>query len=446
MSTPGIRFAQRFRAFAHPRIPGGTVPVALGVGTLGLTSYVFLVVAARGLDEVSYAQLAVVWSIVFTVGPGVFAPIEVETSRLLAGRSPYASRLRDGLIRQMAIVSGSLAALLVLAAALASPVLVPRLLGGDGLLFAALLVSVVSYAPTYVLRGRMLGVRQFGLYGGALTAEGLARLIGALVLFLFAVRSAGAYGLALAIAPLAAFVLANRVRSIGARMPRDWRQLREALGALIVATALSQLLINAGPIAVQLLATPAEAAAAGVLLSGLAIARIPVFVFAAVQSALLPQLAVLVRDEKPVEFRRLLRGLVQGVLALGVLATTLAAVAGPWLVRLLFGPSFGLRWFDMALLALATSLYILSLLLAQVLIAVSDHRALIIAWAVGLAGFAVLVIFGDDLLLRVASALVGGTALTSGCMVAMTRRALGRHRPRDSDVAAMPTPSRTRRR
>ena len=51
------------------------------------------------------------------------------------------------------------------------------------------------------------------------------------------------------------------------------------------------MLINGGVIAVELLATPAQEAAAGIFLSGLLIARVPLFLFQAVLAGLLPKLS-----------------------------------------------------------------------------------------------------------------------------------------------------------
>ena len=84
----------------------------------------------------------------------------------------------------------------------------------------------------------------------------------------------------------------------------------------------SQLLANAGPLIVQVLAPPAEQALTGKFLAALVIARVPVFLFAAVQAVLLPGLAGLVgagdaRGLRPTARAR--HGLTAAIAAVGVL-------------------------------------------------------------------------------------------------------------------------------
>ena len=73
---------------------------------------------------------------------------------------------------------------------------------------------------------------------------------------------------------------------------------------------LAQVLINAPPVLVQLLAGPRHKAEVGVFTAALVVARVPLFLFQAVQAALLPKLSGLVAAERYEEFRRGLRRLV----------------------------------------------------------------------------------------------------------------------------------------
>ena len=67
-------------------VPPGTVAVGAGLALLGLASYVHLAVAGHSLSKADYSSLSVLWSIVFTLGIGVFMPIEQEVARVVAAR------------------------------------------------------------------------------------------------------------------------------------------------------------------------------------------------------------------------------------------------------------------------------------------------------------------------------------------------------------------------
>ena len=80
-------------------------------------------------------------------------------------------------------------------------------------------------------------------------------------------------------------------------------------------------LVNAGPIAVELLATAAEDDEAGRFLACLVIARVPLFLFQAVQAALLPRLSALASEGRTEELRQGLARLLEvlgGLAAVGV--------------------------------------------------------------------------------------------------------------------------------
>lgn len=67
-------------------VPPGTLPVGAGLALVGLASYVHLAVAGHTLTPGDYSSLSVLWSIVFTVGIGVFLPVEQEVARLVSAR------------------------------------------------------------------------------------------------------------------------------------------------------------------------------------------------------------------------------------------------------------------------------------------------------------------------------------------------------------------------
>ena len=67
-------------------LPSGTATVGLGLVVSGVLTYVFLAIARRSLDDDAYSAFAVVWGLVFIVGPGLFQPLEQEIARATAQR------------------------------------------------------------------------------------------------------------------------------------------------------------------------------------------------------------------------------------------------------------------------------------------------------------------------------------------------------------------------
>jgi len=148
-----------------------------------------------------------------------------------------------------------------------------------------------------------------------------------------------------------------------------WSELSIALGYLLAGSVLGQFLVNAGPLTVKVLASPAEQR----FLASLVIARVPLFLFQAVQASLLPKLAGLAGAGRHADFRRGLSRLLTAVLVVVVVAIIGAWTFGPWVVRLLFGEGFELGHHDLGLLAAASGAYMVALTFAQALIALSRY-------------------------------------------------------------------------
>src|SRR5207302_1909122 len=118
-------------------------------------------------------------------------------------------------------------------------------------------------------------------------------------------RVAGPYGVALIVASFAAIAIAvSGQRGLLRPGPAAaWTDISNAVGFLLIASVFTQFLLSIGPVAVQLLKTHAEAAAAGRFLNSRIIAYIPIFLFQAVQAALLPRLAALAASGQIAAFR-----------------------------------------------------------------------------------------------------------------------------------------------
>jgi len=406
-------------------LPRGAVPVGGGLMVLGLTSYAFLAVAARNLSPQSFATLSVLWVLVYTVGPGLFLPLEQEIGRALADR--WARGMGSGpLLRRAALLGLVVLGILFAATMIAGPALIAHLFDGSGLLLGGLLLSLLGLWGAHCSRGAFAGSGNFARYGTQLAVEGGSRLIGCLVLAAAAVHSAGAYGLVVG----GAFVVsvaatAPALRGLAAPGPdARWEELTGALGWLAAGSVLSQALVNAGPVAVKLLATGAQAAAAGQLLAGLVLARLPLFLFAAVQAALLPRLAALLAAGRTDLFRQGVRRLLLAVTLLAVGMTITMAALGPALLHLLFGNRFRLGAAELSLLSAATGLYLAAGVLGNALLALQRFRAAAGGWAIGIAVLVVVIATPASLFARVERGFLLGCAGAVIALAVLLRTAL----------------------
>ena len=392
-------------------LPEGTIPVGAGLVIAGATAYGFLILTGRVLGPERYAALSALWAVIFVAAPGFFFPIEQEVGRALSDRR--ARGVGGGpLVQRALLAAGAMAALVVLATLTIGRPLTDSLFDEDGLLLAAFLIGVVGYAFELTARGTLSGNGRFAPYGVLLGTEGIFRLVAAIVLAVMGVKTVGAYGLLIGLAPIVSILVAlPRQRGLVTPGPdAPWSELSAALGFLLVGSFLMQLLVNAGPIAVKLLATESQDELAGRFLAGLVLTRVPLFLFQAVQAALLPKLAGLAAAGRRADFRMGLRRLLIVVIAIGLLATLGAFLVGPPLLKLLFSAEFDLGRRDLTMLAAASAGFMLAQALSQALIALAGHARAALGWFLAITTFVVVTALGDDLLLRVELGLVAGSA------------------------------------
>ena len=195
--------------------------------------------------------------------------------------------------------------------------------------------------------------------------------------------------------------------------------LSRALGALLVASVATALVLNMSPLAVEVLAGPDQAEDPGRFLNALLIARLPLFFFQAIQASLLPRLSALVSagrfDEMVHVFRRLI-GLVVGI---GGVAILVCAAIGTRIVELAFGADFAVERRDMVLLAASSAVLMVALSLAQALMACRAQGRMATAWVLGLVAFPVVVALGDDLFLRVELGLLATVSVAALSMATL---------------------------
>lgn len=406
-------------------LPSGALQVGGGLIVLGVSTYGFLLVSAHSLTPRAFAALSVLYVLVYTVGPGMFVPFEQEIGRALADRR--ARGLGSGPLVRRAICTGSVAIFgLLVAVAAVSPVITNRLFDGSWLLCAGLLVGVVGEGAAYLSRGIFAGNGQFSAYGVQMALEGVTRLLACVILAVVGVHVVGAYGMLLGGAFVFA-VLCTARRSFQSDQPgpeAPWAEFTGAVGWLVLGSVLSQVLVNVGPVAVKLLAGPEDSSAAGQLLAGLVLARLPLFLFAAVQAALLPRLAALIAGGEVRQFLSGMRRLLLIVVGLSGLMTAALAIAGPEAMRLLFGARLQLGRIDLVVLSAATGLFMMANVLGNGLLALQRFGLAALGWAAGVVMLVAVIVIPFSLFARVEYSFLAGAVVSVACCVLLLRFAV----------------------
>ena len=369
-------------------VPEGTYAVGLGLLISGITAYGFQILAFKGLTKSEYAALNGLWILVFVVAPGVFLPLEQEVGRAVADRR--SRQIGGGPVvhkaaRAGAILAGSLIVLSIIAAVAFG--FTDRLFHGQEVLFVCFLIALATYAVQHVTRGTLSGNGRFGPYGMILGAEGIIRIAPIIVVYALGVDDLLWYGLALAVPPVLASIVAvwGQHGLLEPGPEAQWSELSTNLTLLFLGSLLAQALSYAAALGVIVLAQgPIERDAAADFIVGFFIARIPILLFQAIQAALLPKLAALAGAGKHADFRAGVRKLLVIVVGVGVLGVVAGATIGPTVGQILFGDKFNLGSRDLTLLFLGSAAFITALTLAQALIALLGHALALVAWAVGL--------------------------------------------------------------
>lgn len=402
-------------------LPEGTIPVGLGLLVSGITIYAFFKVGQEALGKEDFKPIVAMWFTTFALVPGVFMPVEQELGRALAHRRALAHGGRP-VLRRMLPLAGGLLGLLVLAIVVLSPWLTDDLFEGYGIVTVCLILTFCGYAPMHVARGIASGSGRFVSYGLAIGVDGAIRLAACTALWIADVDTIGPYALVMAASPMVAtlaVILHGGTRTEDGPAA-SFAEVTPNLGWLLLGSVMGAALVNAGPLGVDILADASEAAKVTAFGNGVLLSRIPLFLFQAVQAALLPRLARLAARGDVEEFKHglsLLMKVVTGVAVAGVVGSFLV---GPWALDLVYEGGLDRR--SLTLLALASGLYMLALALAQAVIALHCHKFVAMAWLSAMAVFvAVTAVVSDDLYLRVESGLVAA----SGCaliLLAVTYR------------------------
>ncbi len=381
-------------------VPEGTLTVGGALLIAGVATYAFFLVGQRALggDE-EFAPISALWFATFSLAPGVFLPLEQELGRALSHRTARDEGGRP-VVRKVVLLGGGLAGLVLLIIALASPVITSVYFDGDWWMVAALATAFIAYAPAHIARGISSGTGRFRNYAIVMGSDGVVRILLCLLLAAIGIKAAGAYGFVIAIAPLFAvgYLLVRGQLRTRSGPPADWNEVTPNLGWLLAGSIFAAALLNAGVVAANLIADESEKFLVTQFAFGVLLARIPLFLFQAVQAALLPRLSRLAARNELDEFKSGFKRLAILVIIVGTVGTVGAFIIGPWVLELVYGADLTGR--TLAMLALSSAVYMLALATAQAVIALRGHALVAAGWALGFVTFVIGTWVSSDLLFR----------------------------------------------
>jgi O-antigen/teichoic acid export membrane protein len=364
------------------------------------SNYLVLALAARNLDAAGFAALSSYYLLINTVGRGLFAAVELETTRAVA--HARAAGLDDGPAKRAALrhTGVLLAGAFVLLGA-SSPLLA-GVVGSGVSAIGMLAIGAVAMAASYLLRGPLAGQRRYGRYAATFGIEALAGLGAAVGLVLAGVGDTTAWIAVLALSPLVAAVVLGRGAwrspateagadvEAGADAPTGGESSRRAVlwsAALLLA---GQGVWNIAPVLVtgRLAAEPAVAAG---FVTVAVILRAPVLFFPSVQALLLPKFAAMAGTGDDEGVRRTTRKLAGLIAGAGVLWVAIAIFVVPTVSHIVFGTTTTPPAWVLAVLAVSTVVGATAQIGQTHLVAVRRPAAAAVAW---IAGLAVLVVVG----------------------------------------------------
>ena len=406
------------------------MPVGIGLLVAGISSYAFFKVGQEALGKEDFKPIVALWFAVFALAPGFFMPIEQEVGRALAHRRALGQGGAPVVRKVMPLAAGFtlVVSLIVLAG---SSWMTREFFEGYGIITVALILAFVAYAPTHLARGICSGSGRFADYGIVMGMDGLSRIVGCVALWIIGSHVVGAYAMVVVLAPLVGvvIVLARGGLRTDDGPPATWAEITPNLGWLLAGSVFAAALVNAGPIGVDVLADSSQAEMVTKFGNGVLLARVPLFLFQAVQAALLPRLARLAAHGDLTEFRVAFRHLMVVVIGVGVVGVGGAATLGPWALDVVYDGGIDRR--TLTLLALGSALYMLALATAQAVIALHGHKWVALGWGGAMGAFVLVTwLSTDDLYRRVERAAVASSALALAVFaVALRSRMASGDRP-----------------
>lgn len=396
--------------------------VAGGAAVAALAGFAVITLSARFLTTEQNSAFMVFWSATFTL-VGVLSGIQNETTRavradrIIEGDGRATSPIKVGLL--VGVLSAAVVLILfpLWAHSFAS-------LGNVWLPIILMAATAVFYSGQVSAVGIMAGRDKWGTFATMTAAESLVRLTGALLAAFFGWSTSGF------IVATMAGTTAWVVLSFLPRARMMWHvQISLGRGPLLRRIALAMaaaganaILVNGFPLLMSLTTDKAVYAASAPLVVAVSVTRAPLLMpIVAFQSLVIASFV-----DHPERARSSLIKLVTGIFAVAIVGGILAALVGPWLMRLVFGPDYGNSAVILGFLVVDAAMLAMLVLGGAVALALDQHRANMIGWYVAALVAIVIMLLPMGLPLRTILALSIGPIAGSAIHLHAVMRVLDR--------------------
>jgi O-antigen/teichoic acid export membrane protein len=431
----------------------GAAVLSVGIGVTGLITYAYFALASHSLSKDDYGRISLLWSAVFIVVSVLYRPVEQLLSRTIADRAARGQTGHEHL-RVAATIQAGLALLFLVLALAFRHQIQHELFDDKAAIYTIFVVAVLAYAASYFARGYLAGSRMFGLYGGLVFIESVARCMFALAVAVGIWHGANVTALGIAAAPLLSLVVVPWALGGHLRARRDETgeephemggepdsaepefTLSHGAGfavAVLLIMLCEQTIYNAGPLLIKATESPAAEASAlaGFAFNVLLIARAPLQLFQAVQTSILPHLTSLRAAGESDPFRRSIQLTVMAIALFSGAVALAMLVLGPTIMRIAFGGNFDYGRIGLVLIALGMGFYLSAATLNQAALAHAQAKQAAVAWAVAAVAFVVwLLIPGfDDRVVQLEVGYLGAAGLLCALLYGLYRRSLVGEQP-----------------
>jgi O-antigen/teichoic acid export membrane protein len=431
----------------------GARVAGVGIAATALVTQAYLSLASHSLGPVKYGGISLLWSAIFLVCSILYRPVEQLLSRSIADRDARGIRGNEHL-RVAATIQLALGVAFLVAALVLRGPLQDDLFGGASGLYWVLVIAVPAYAASYFARGFLAGHKRLGLYGALVFVESVSRCVFGILAVVGVATSQSFVAAGMAAAPILSlsvvpWALGRRIRASAADDPRDVRMAESAdvaaleeapaeaeftlahgagfATAVLLIMVCEQLFLNAGPLIVKSAADSGGIALAGFAFNVVLIARAPLQLFQAIQTAILPHLTELSATEDVPAFRRAIGVTIRAIAAFAAFVSLALLAVGPFAMHVLFGDKgFDYGRFGLFAIGVGMGLYLCAATLNQAALARGRAAQAAACWIASATAYVVFLLIPGwhDRVLQLEVGFLAGAALLSTLLYGLYRRAL----------------------
>jgi O-antigen/teichoic acid export membrane protein len=198
--------------------------------------------------------------------------------------------------------------------------------------------------------------------------------------------------------------------------------------AVLTIMVCEQAFLNAGPLIVKSAAASDGTALAGFAFNVVLIARAPLQLFQAIQTAILPHLTELSATEDTAGFRRAITTTVRAIAAFAAAVALALLAIGPFAMHVLFGDKgFDYGRFGLVAIGVGMGLYLCAATLNQAALARGRARHAAACWVAAAAGYVVFLLIPGwhDRVLQLEVGFLFGSGTLCALLYGLYRSALG---------------------